>query len=95
MEDFIKFKKMITPVIIQILFWIGTVVSVIAGLVSMVGGASAHYGGGSMVFMGLLLILLGPIVTRIYCEILIVIFSINDTLTEVKNLLKDKQSPES
>ncbi|MDW8226379.1 MAG: DUF4282 domain-containing protein, partial [Anaerolineales bacterium] len=82
MEDFLKFKKMITPIIIQILFWIGVVGSVIMGLISIVGGANAHYGGGAMVFAGILWIFLGPIITRIYCELLIVIFSINDTLTD-------------
>ncbi len=83
MNDFLKFKKMITPVIIQILFWIGVVGSVILGLILIiVGGANARW--------GLMWILLGPIVTRVYCELLIVIFSINDTLTEVKNVLKNK-----
>lgn len=90
MEDFLKFKKMVTPIIIQILFWIGVVGSIIVGLISIVGGANARYGGGGMVIAGLMWILLGPIVTRVYCELLIVIFSINDTLTEVKNLLKNK-----
>lgn len=90
MKDYLKFKKMITPIVIQILFWIGVVGSIILGLISIVGGANARYDGGRMIFVGLMWILLGPIVTRIYCEILIVIFSVNDTLTEIKNLLKDK-----
>lgn len=80
-SDFIKFKKMVTPVIIQILFWIGVAISVIGGLISIIGGATSDYGGGAMVFTGLLWILLGPLVVRIYCELLIVVFSINDTLT--------------
>ncbi len=90
MEDFLKFKKMITPVIIQILFWIGVGVSVVMGLISIVGGANASHGGGAMVLAGILWVFLGPIVVRIYCELLIVVFSINDSLTEVKNLLKTK-----
>ncbi len=90
MQDFLKFKKMVTPVIIQILFWIGVVVSVIGGLISIVRGAGASYGGGGMVLVGLLWIFLGPIIVRIYCELLIVIFSINDTLTDIKNQLKAK-----
>ena len=35
MEDFIKFRKMITPLIIQILFWVGVAGTVIAALVMM------------------------------------------------------------
>ena len=90
MEDFLKFKKMIVPVIIQILFWIGTVIAIVWGLISIVGGANAPYGGGRMVFNGVLWILLGPLIVRIYCELVIVLFSINNTLTDIKNLLKNK-----
>ena len=78
MEDFLKFKKMVTPVVIQILFWIGIVACVLGGLLTMRNSA----------IQGLLVLLLGPLGVRIYCELLIVLFSINDTLTEMKNLLK-------
>lgn len=90
MEDFLKFKRMLTPVIIQILFWVGLGVVVLAGLAMMFAGISAQKGGGGMVFAGLLMILLGPIFWRVYCELLIVIFSINDTLTEMRDALKEK-----
>jgi len=43
---------------------------------------------------GLIVILLGPVVARIYCELLIVIFSINGTLTEMKNLMEAKKPQE-
>ncbi len=43
------------------------------------------------VFAGISLLVLGPISVRISCELLIVIFSINDTLTDVKNLLQSEQ----
>jgi len=91
MIDFLKFKKMLTPVIIQLIFWISIVAVVITGFAGIARGLTADYGGGSVVFIGILWLLLGPIVIRVYCEILIVIFSINDTLTEVKNLLKNKE----
>jgi hypothetical protein len=80
MQDFLTFKKMITPVIIQIAFWIGVVVCIIAGIASL----------GDEPIPGILLILLGPLGVRIYCELIIVIFSINDTLTQTRNLLRDK-----
>lgn len=86
MEDFLKFKKMVTPIIIQILFWIGTVICIIAGIVSIAVGV-APGSDGETVLIGMVWLVLGPIGVRIYCEILIVIFSINDTLTDLKNLL--------
>ena len=88
MEDFLKFKKMVTPIIIQILFWIGVVVSVIAGIIQIVSGINTPYGGGgSIVFMGILLLLLGPILVRVWCELMLVLFSIHDTLLKIKNKL--------
>ncbi len=80
MKDFLAFKKMITPIFIQFLFWIGVIACVIAGVTSW----------SNSPVRSLLIILLGPIGVRIYCEIIIVIFSINDTLRQTRNLLKDK-----
>jgi len=88
--DFLKFRKMITPIIIQILFWVGAVGSVLTGLIAM-GTSFGRYGGGAGVFFGgLLIIILGPVVTRIYCELLILLFRMNETLTEIKNGLSKK-----
>ncbi len=90
MEDFLKFRKMITPAIIQILFWIGVVVSVLSGLVTMVF-SFGRYGGGIATFLGgLFIMILGPIGVRIYCELLILFFRMNETLTEIKNGLAKK-----
>jgi hypothetical protein len=75
-EDFLTFRKMITPVVIQVLFWLG-VASVVIGTVIGIANGQA--------MQGLLLIILGPIAVRVYCELLIVIFKINDTLTEIRN----------
>ena len=89
-DDFIKFRKMITPAIIQVLFWVGAVMSVLAGLVTM-GSSFGRYGGGAAAFLGgLLIIILGPVVVRIYCELLILFFRMNETLTEIKNGLAKK-----
>ena len=90
MEDFINFKKMLTPIIIKVLFWVGVALAILGGLATIVGGLS-NDGGGKAVLMGLLMIVLGPVIVRIYCELLIVIFSINDTLTDIKNMMQDKQ----
>ena len=89
MEDLLKFKKMITPVIIQILFWIGVAVCVVIGAKLVI--KNAQYGVDDIDFItGVLWLVLGPIALRIYAELLIVIFSINDTLTELKNSLKQR-----
>ncbi len=73
MEDFLSFRRMITPIIIQIVFWIGVIVCVLVGLGILTYSAVA----------GLLVILLGPLVVRLYCELMIVIFRISETLTDI------------
>lgn len=90
MEDFFSFRKMITPLIIKILFWVGVAFSVIAGLVIIISSFTAR-GGGGLFLYGLLIILLGPVITRIYCEILILFFRMHDSLIEIKDLLAKKK----
>ena len=92
MSDFLAFRTMITPVIIQIVFWIGVVGCVLAGLGAMIVGS--RYGGPGSVLYGLFIIVLGPLLVRIYCELLIIFFRMNETLTEIKNALAQRQPPQ-
>lgn len=90
MNDFLKFRKMITPAIIQVLFWVGAGICVLGGLITM-GTSFGRYGGGGASFLGgLMILIIGPIVVRIYCELLILFFRMNETLTEIKNSLDKK-----
>jgi hypothetical protein len=52
-----------------------------------------QYTGGPNVVKGVLLLFLGPIGVRIYCEILIIFFRINETLTEIKHSLEERRTP--
>ena len=90
MEDYLKFRKMITPIIIQIIFWIGVVGVVLWALFLIFSGATTSFGGGRLVLTGLVVLFLGPIIVRIYCELLILLFQINDTLNEIKAGLAKK-----
>jgi hypothetical protein len=88
MSDFWAFRTMVTPVIIQILFWIGAVLCLIAGAIMVVYGATQSQGGqGHYLWKGVLLFVLGPLGVRVYCEILIIFFRINETLTEIKHAM--------
>lgn len=85
MKDFLAFRRMITPVIIRIIFWIGIGLCEIGGIAGIIIGVAKRYGGGPLVLYGILLLVLGPIAVRIYCELLILFFRMNETLTEIKN----------
>ncbi len=87
--DYLSFKRMITPKLVKVLFWIGTIISVVMGLglfiISLVNINSQG------ILMGFLTMLLGPLVIRIYCELIIVFFMINETLTDISKSLEQKK----
>ncbi len=91
MDDYLTFRKMITPIIIQVVFWIGAVLIALYALWEIFSGATANYGGGSLVLTGLVTLILGPLFWRIFCELMIVIFRINDTLIEIKGAKSSKK----
>lgn len=78
-----SFDKMITPVIIKIIFWIGLVASGILGLLLIFSGLTASFGGGGQVVTGLLALVVGPIFARVYCELLILFFKIHESLISI------------
>ncbi len=98
--DFFTFKSMITPKIIQIIFVIGSILLVLAGIgigvMSVLTGLGAGVGGGTGeaaaagmftaifgVVAGVFYAIVGPLVLRVYCEVLILFFRINTTLNEM------------
>ena len=93
-KDFLTFRRMITPVIIQIIFWIGVALCVIVGLIDIVRGATADFGGGIQVLTGLITLLLGPVFVRVYCEILILMFRMNENLTEIRKNTEKPAPPQ-
>ncbi len=84
--DYLAFRRMLTPVIIQIIFWISAVLVSLIGVVTIISGANQSNVGAA--FAGFLLMVFGPIVVRIYCELLIVIFRMNETLTDIREELR-------
>ena len=67
---------MITPGILKIISYIGAVVAIIAGLFT---AFTADLFGGLAVAVG------GPIVLRIYAELMLVIFEIHKEIRKVAN----------
>lgn len=75
MKEYLVFDRFITPVIIQILFWVLLAVTVISGLYMITQGAGVQ---------GILVILLGPILLRVYTEILMVAFKMLEELQDIR-----------
>lgn len=82
MNDILGFDKMLTPKIITFVYWLLLLGAVIGGLVSMFTG----YGGFSIgkFFMGILYAVGGAVAVRIWCELLIVAFKMNEALQDIR-----------
>ncbi|MDX9865659.1 MAG: DUF4282 domain-containing protein [Anaerolineaceae bacterium] len=88
-----SFERMVTPVIIRVLFWIGVVISILSGLGVVIGGIITAIDEGFVYFLvalvgGPVVMFLGILSVRIYAELLILAFRINETLTDIKVLLE-------
>jgi hypothetical protein len=88
--DFLTFRSMVTPVIIQVVFWIGVLLCVAVGLRTIVsstdgGGLGRKEFSPTMFAAGIAAILIGPVLVRVYCELLIIFFKIHDELKEANN----------
>ena len=89
--DYFSFRRMITLQVIQVVYFI------VAGLITLGGLAALFSGDGMMAglipggaFMGLILLIFANILWRMWCELIIVFFRINSTVSDIKELKSEK-----
>jgi Domain of unknown function (DUF4282) len=93
MKEFLTFRRMVTPAIVQVIFWLGTAACILGGLFGIVSAPFANPGFlttksqavVAQLFSSAAVLILGPIAVRIYCELVILVFRMNETLTDIKN----------
>jgi len=102
-----NFKKMLTPFIIKLMYVLGLsfltfgVIAVFAGmLIAVLGaaGASKSQDAASIIIAALIafvfsavIFFLGAFILRIWCEIIIVIFSIHVELVAIEKVLRENR----
>lgn len=79
MKDFLTFRKMLTPWLVQFIFWAAMITFIIVAILDII-----HHVRWRVV---LEIIVLGPLAARIMCEVLILFFRMNDNLTLIKEKL--------
>lgn len=79
MKNFFSFNKLVTPYIVQILFWMG--ISVWA--YKMVELFKEFKLGQANVMAAITLIVVWPLTLRLYCEIIMLLFKINENLLKL------------
>ncbi|CAM3757773.1 DUF4282 domain-containing protein [Rheinheimera salexigens] len=76
MKDVFFFNSMLTPKIITVVYWLLLISVIISGLGTMFTGFAGFW-------QSLVIIVFGCIGVRIWCELLIVLFKINDNLKNI------------
>ena len=97
--DFLLFRAMLTPWIIQIIFWLGSLFSVGVGLMMILAAVKAGtdvrgVGSETMargVIYGMAVIFLGPLFMRLYCEEMIIFFRIHEELCDLHTTMARKR----
>ncbi len=74
-RDFLFFDNMLTPKIITLVYWLLIIGSVFSGIAAIFTG-QLIYGVGIIVF--------GIVGSRIYCELMIVLFKMNEALQDIR-----------
>lgn len=82
MKAFLQFDRLITGEIIKYVYWALAGITIVMGLITIL--IALISGDALGIFSGLLIAVLGPILIRIYCEIMIVMFKIYETLVEIR-----------
>lgn len=77
MWDFLRFRHMLTPILIEIFFWIGAVLCIITGVVNFISGVDWRF--------SISVLILGPLVLRIFCEIVIIAFRMHEALESISH----------
>ncbi|WP_167351360.1 DUF4282 domain-containing protein [Collimonas fungivorans] len=86
---FFGFERLIAPVLIKLIYWIGIVVILIAGATSLVNTVD----GIGRMLLTLAALLFSLLIWRLFSELLILAFNIYERLVEIRDLLAAKGTP--
>jgi hypothetical protein len=82
MRDLFFFDKMVTPKLITIIYWLLLVLSVFIGLGVMFGNGGFSFGN---LLLGIFSFVGSVVVSRVWCELLILMFKMNEALQDIRN----------
>jgi len=83
MQDLLGFDKMVTPIIIRILYFLGLLGVLVMTVVSLFQGR---------ILPAIAILVFGAILVRVYSELLILLFRIHDNLVSINQQMKDRNS---
>ena len=85
-KDLLFFEKMITPMVVTYLYWLGILGSFISGLIIIF----TDFSFGSLL-SGIIFFIFGVICSRVFYELVIILFKIHEKLTVVADNVDIKE----
>ena len=89
MRDLLFFDAMVTPKIVTLIYWLLLAASAVMGLVLLFKGFGmmkySGFAGFGMVVAAPILVAASALLARIYCEIMIVLFKMNEALQHIRS----------
>lgn len=89
MRSWLYFDTMVTPKIITFIYWVMLAAAAISGLVLLFKGFGVmkwnDFAGFGMVVAAPILAALSALLARVYCEIMIVLFKMNEALQDIRS----------
>lgn len=95
--DLFQFEKMVAPVVLKIVYWLGLAGIVIYLLIALGAAVSLMEYNASGALLGILGAVIGAafavLMWRVMIEVYMVLFGIHQRLGEVRDLMKAKDTP--
>ena len=82
MEYLLGFDKMLSPIIIKVIYFLGLIAVLISAIAQLFHGA---------ILIGICTLIFGALGVRIWCELLILAFRIHDNLAEINQRQKKNE----
>ncbi|WP_050463696.1 DUF4282 domain-containing protein [Herbaspirillum autotrophicum] len=86
----LAFDHLIAPLLIKLIYWIGLVAIISAGIGILFSSANSETGPGALMVFGSTILAL--LVWRLLNELLILMFNIYEKLVDIRNLLSTARS---
>lgn len=85
MRNFLYFDTMLTPKVVTLVYWLLLAAALLSGLGSMFYMGFQYMTFGTFV-RGVIITIGGAIAARIWCELVIVLFKLNENVQRIANL---------
>lgn len=88
--EYLTFRRLMIPSLVHAIFWLGSISCGLAGLLTMLYALMGNKSGGIYILVGMALLLTGPVLLRVLCEVALVLVRIQASLEEIQRTLDER-----